>query len=150
VACSVGQPIKKNGWCLPKRFESRKGRKKIGAPRAHAKGVTRRLRRRKHHSRDTPKGAELHEFAAQAHRTAAEHNEKGDRTVADWHSERALAYADHAYKLAKEAHNKSGDSAYKCLLVITTDRITRIINELPSCTIAPPTRIVALRKLMRN
>jgi hypothetical protein len=44
-----------------------------------------------------------------AHRTAVEHNEKGDRTAADWHSERALAYADHAYKLAKEAHNKSGE-----------------------------------------
>jgi len=25
-----------------------------------------------------------------------------------WHSERALEYSDHAYKLAKEVHNKSG------------------------------------------
>jgi len=54
------------------------------------------------------KAAEQHELAAQAHRTAAEHNEKGDRTAADWHSERALEYSDHAYKLAKEAETKSG------------------------------------------
>ena len=55
------------------------------------------------------KAAEQHELAAQAHRTAAEHNEKGDLTTADWHSERALEYSDHAYRLAKEAHNKSGE-----------------------------------------
>lgn len=53
--------------------------------------------------------ARQHELAAQAHRTAAEHNEKGDRTTADWHSERALEYSDNAYKLAKEADNKSGE-----------------------------------------
>jgi hypothetical protein len=53
--------------------------------------------------------ARLHELAAHAHRTAAEHNEKGDRTTADWHAERALEYSDKAYKLAKEAHNKSGE-----------------------------------------
>ena len=55
------------------------------------------------------KAADLHELAAQAHRTAAEHNEKGDYSTATWHSERALEYSDHAYKLAKEAHNKSGE-----------------------------------------
>ena len=44
-----------------------------------------------------------------AHRTAAEHNEKGDYAAAIWHSERALEYSDQAYKLAKEAHNKSGE-----------------------------------------
>jgi hypothetical protein len=55
------------------------------------------------------RAAEQHELAAQAHRTAAEHNEKGDRTTAEWHSERALQYSDHAYKLAKEAHTKSGE-----------------------------------------
>ena len=54
------------------------------------------------------KSAELHELAAHAHRTAAEHNEKGDYTAAVFHSERALEYSDQAYKLAKEAHNKSG------------------------------------------
>jgi len=54
------------------------------------------------------KAAEQHEFAAKAHRTAAEHNEKGDCAGADCHAERALEYSDHAYKLAKEAHNKSG------------------------------------------
>ena len=53
--------------------------------------------------------AELHELAARAHRTAAEHNEKGDYTTAIWHSERALEYSDHAYKLAKKAHTKSGE-----------------------------------------
>jgi hypothetical protein len=53
------------------------------------------------------RAAELRELAAQAHRTAAEHNEKGDYAAAIWHSQRALEYSDHAYKLAKEAHNKS-------------------------------------------
>jgi hypothetical protein len=52
--------------------------------------------------------AELHKLAAQAHRTAAEHNEKGDGVAASWHTQRALEYSDRAYKLAKEAHNKSG------------------------------------------
>ena len=52
--------------------------------------------------------AEQHEKAAHAHRTAAEHNEKGDNPTSNWHSERALEYADHSYKLAKDAHSKSG------------------------------------------
>jgi hypothetical protein len=55
------------------------------------------------------KAAEQHDLAARAHRTAAEHNEKGNYTVAIWHSERALEYSDHAYKLAHEAHAKSGE-----------------------------------------
>ena len=55
------------------------------------------------------KAAELHELAAQAHRTAAEHNEKGDHTAGEWHLERALEYSDHAYKLAQEGRNKSGE-----------------------------------------
>jgi hypothetical protein len=25
-----------------------------------------------------------------------------------WHAQRALEYSDHAYKLARDAHNKSG------------------------------------------
>ena len=54
------------------------------------------------------KAAEHHELAAKAHRTAAEHNEKGDDEGGRWHSERALEYSDQAYKLAKEAHTKSG------------------------------------------
>jgi hypothetical protein len=54
------------------------------------------------------KAAELHQLAAQAHRTAAEHNEKGDETGGSWHSQRALEYSDQAYKLAQEAHTKSG------------------------------------------
>ena len=54
------------------------------------------------------KAAEQHELAAHAHRTAAEHNERGDPEGGSWHSERALEYSDHAYKLAKEAHAKSG------------------------------------------
>jgi hypothetical protein len=55
------------------------------------------------------KAAELHELAARYHRTAAEHNEKGDFTAAVWHSERALAYSNHAYTLAKENRNKSAE-----------------------------------------
>jgi hypothetical protein len=54
------------------------------------------------------KAAELHELAAQAHRTAAEHNEKGDNEAGNWHAQRALEFSEHAYKLAKEAHAKSG------------------------------------------
>jgi hypothetical protein len=54
------------------------------------------------------KAAEQHELAAQAHRTAAEHNEKGDDEGGRWHAIRALEYSDQAYKLAKEAHTKSG------------------------------------------
>jgi hypothetical protein len=52
--------------------------------------------------------AEEHERAARAHRTAAEHNEKGQYETGNWHAERALEYSDHAYKLAQGAHNKSG------------------------------------------
>ena len=52
--------------------------------------------------------AEQHDLAARAHRTAAEHNEKGDNETGNWHAERALEYSDRAYKLAKEAHTKSG------------------------------------------
>jgi hypothetical protein len=55
------------------------------------------------------KAAEQHRLAAQSHRTAAEHNEKGDLTAAVWHSERALEHSNHAYALAKEARNKSGE-----------------------------------------
>ncbi len=54
------------------------------------------------------RAAELHELAAHAHRTAAEHNERGDYAQAVWHSERALEYSDQAYRLAKEAQSKSG------------------------------------------
>jgi hypothetical protein len=52
--------------------------------------------------------AEQHELAARAHRTAAEHNEKGDNPTGNWHNERALEFSDRAYQLAKEAHTKSG------------------------------------------
>ena len=55
------------------------------------------------------KAAEQHGLAAQSHRTAAEHNEKGDLTAAVWHAERALEYSNHAYALAKETRNKSGE-----------------------------------------
>ncbi len=54
------------------------------------------------------KAAEQHELAAHTHRTAAEHNEKGDNETGNWHAERALEYADHAYRLAKQAHSNSG------------------------------------------
>jgi hypothetical protein len=52
--------------------------------------------------------AEQHELAARSHRTASEHNERGDHDAGKWHAERALEYSDQAYKLAKEAHSKSG------------------------------------------
>lgn len=52
--------------------------------------------------------AEQHELAAKAHRTAAEHNEKGDNPTGNWHAMRALEYADSAFRHAKDAHNKSG------------------------------------------
>jgi hypothetical protein len=51
---------------------------------------------------------EQHELAEQAHRTGAEHNEKGDNETGNWHSERALDYSDQTYRLAREAHAKSG------------------------------------------
>lgn len=51
--------------------------------------------------------AEHHAEAAKAHRTAAEHNEKGDNPSADWHAVRAIDHADRAFILAKEAHAKS-------------------------------------------
>jgi hypothetical protein len=54
------------------------------------------------------KAAEQHDLAAKAHRTAAEHNEKGDNGMGNWHAERALEYSDHAFRLAKQAHSKSG------------------------------------------
>jgi hypothetical protein len=54
------------------------------------------------------RAAEQHELAAQAHRTAAEHNEKGETEMGNWHSARALEYSKQAWKLAKEAHAKSG------------------------------------------
>jgi hypothetical protein len=82
---------------------------KIGVPRAQERRVTYASSGENTMHEAHRKAAELHELAAQAHRTAAEHNEKGDRTAADWHLERALEYSDHAYKLAKEAHNKSGE-----------------------------------------
>jgi hypothetical protein len=57
------------------------------------------------------KAAEQHELAAHAHRTADEHHEKGDDEGGNWHAQRALAYSDHAYRLAQEAHTKSGQMA---------------------------------------
>jgi hypothetical protein len=53
------------------------------------------------------KAAEQHELAARSHRTAAEHNEKGDGEGGRWHADRALEYSTHAYKLAQEARAKS-------------------------------------------
>ena len=54
------------------------------------------------------KAAEQHELAALAHRSAAEHNEKGDNETGNWHSQRALDFSNRAHELAVEAHNKSG------------------------------------------
>ena len=54
------------------------------------------------------RAAEQHEFAARSHRSAAEHIEKGDMEAGKLHAARAMEFSDHAYKLAKEASNKSG------------------------------------------
>jgi hypothetical protein len=32
----------------------------------------------------------------------------GETDSGNWHAERALEYSDHAFKVAKQAHNKSG------------------------------------------
>ena len=43
--------------------------------------------------------AEYHDLAAHAHRTAAEHNEKGDNEAGNWHLERARGeYSDHVFQ----------------------------------------------------
>jgi hypothetical protein len=55
------------------------------------------------------KAAEQHELAALAHRTASEHNEKGENETGNWHAKRALEYSNRAYELANDAHNKSGE-----------------------------------------
>jgi hypothetical protein len=80
----------------------------IGPPRAHETRVDVGFDRRETMHDAHKKTTEQHELAEQAHRTAAEHNEKGDNQTGNWHSERALDYSDQAYKLAKEAHAKSG------------------------------------------
>ena len=54
------------------------------------------------------KAAEYHDLAAQAHRTAAEHNEKGDNETGNWHLDRAREYSGQAFKLAQDVHCKSG------------------------------------------
>jgi hypothetical protein len=54
------------------------------------------------------KAAEDHDLAAHAHRTAAEHNEKGDNEIGNRHLERALEHSNRAYKLAQKAHSRSG------------------------------------------
>jgi hypothetical protein len=83
-------------------------KKKIGPPRARERRAITSTGGTTMHETHR-RAAEEHELAAKAHRTAAEHNEKGDYTTADWHAERALEYSGQAYKLAKEAHTKSGE-----------------------------------------
>ena len=53
------------------------------------------------------KAAECHDLAALAHRTAAEHNEKGDSEAGNWHLDRARDHSEQAIKLAQEIHRKS-------------------------------------------
>ncbi len=74
----------------------------------HKKTMDYAILRRDHMHEAQREAAEQHELAAHAHRTAAEHNERGDDDEGKWHEERALEYADHAYRLAREAHSKSG------------------------------------------
>jgi hypothetical protein len=80
------------------------------------------------------RAAEHHDLAAQANRTAAEHNEKAGFAAAIWHWQRVLEYSDQAFKLAKGAHNNAGQikRCLNALLAITADHITKIINDLLS------------------
>jgi Protein of unknown function (DUF2934) len=71
--------------------------------------------------------ADQHELAAHAHRTAAEHNEKGKNELGNWHLERAMEYSDHAYKLAKDAHSKSGQ--IESLEPMPAPRDTEFLHE---------------------
>jgi hypothetical protein len=52
---------------------------------------------------DHREAAEKHDMAARAHRTAAQHNEKGDNPTGNWHAGLALEYADRAFELARRA-----------------------------------------------
>ena len=52
--------------------------------------------------------AEHHDLAGQAHRTAFEHNERGDNEAANWHVDRAHEHSDQAFKIAQDIHRKSG------------------------------------------
>ena len=54
------------------------------------------------------KAAEYHDLAAQAHRTAAENNEKGDNDGENWHLERAEAGADYVRSDRPLAHKAAG------------------------------------------
>ena len=54
------------------------------------------------------KAAEYHGLAAQAHRTAAEHNEKGGTEAGNWHLDRAREYSDQTFKIAQDIQCKSG------------------------------------------
>ena len=54
------------------------------------------------------KAAEYHDFAGQAHRTTAEHNEKGENELGSWHLDRARDHSEQAFKLVQEIHCKSG------------------------------------------
>jgi hypothetical protein len=54
------------------------------------------------------KAAEHHDLAAQAHRTASEHNERGDNETGNWHLDLAREYSDQASEIAEEIHPKSG------------------------------------------
>jgi hypothetical protein len=70
-------------------------------------GKSTEVHRRKHHTRGTPEGRSA---AAQAYRTAAEQNEKGDYTAATWHSERALEYSIKLTNLQGSPHEVWADS----------------------------------------
>jgi hypothetical protein len=54
------------------------------------------------------KAAEHHDLAAQAHRTASEHNERGDNETGNWHLDLAREDSDQASEIAEEIHPKSG------------------------------------------
>jgi hypothetical protein len=92
--------------------------------------------------------ADQHELAAHAHRTAAEHNEKGKNELGNWHLQRALEYSDQAYKLAKEAHPNSGQIGPfgPFLPIVTMNFSTRTIIGLPNYTTVPRKPIALCKK----
>ncbi len=57
------------------------------------------------------RAAELHELAAQAHRTASVHHGKEDHETGHELSKHALERANKAYQMSLEAHWESGKTA---------------------------------------
>jgi hypothetical protein len=86
----------------------------------------------------------------QAHSTTAEHNEKGDYPVADGIRNERWSTRIEPLSLPRKFKPVGKKGSLECLPAIRTDRTTGTINEPRSCTTAPPTRIAAPPKIVRN